>query len=668
MFSGSTSTTMGKRKSSPSSDSVKILGRGCKVDLSAIKGKDVVDSPSKSIDVFTPLEEPNFNLLTPTPKSPAKVVEMQSVGGLISHNAHSVDVDPREETLVVSSKRSKESPNIGDINSTRKNHKEGSKFDEKKKEKSVQVQDVRPSEDVSVERRKAEQTKGRNKGPSEDVSLKRRKAEQTKGPNEDVSLKRRKVEQTKGQNMGPSEDVSLKKRKVEQMKGQNKELKEDMSPKGVKRKQSGADEGIISNLPRTVIARILGKMPIREAVRTSVLSKTWRSHYLYIPQLVFDDQFCKEVDDFCVKKGKDIYELKYNQFDEIITKSLLLHLCGLERFEVCIPYNVSTEAPCLNKWIQYLSYKNIKELVLIWKAHMHRHKLPTSFFSCLHLTSLKLINFVLSPPLEFEGFFKLRDLVLYGVDFINNCFESFISSCPFLKILSLFGCSGIHHFNISGPKLKSLFIKADTFKSISLKNTPKLSKVSVYLERALIGLETRHVSDLVMFVGSMSNVKILQLDGKFLQLLAETPFPPTLRTPPDSLKILELKDVNFMDLNQVSVVVCLLRSAPNLQELYIEASTVELNQELVSDYLKHLDYTNFPLSKLHLAKLTNISSFIPEFEFIRFLLFSSPSLVTMTILQHPQLEEKEALNIAIKLLQFRLSSVVSINFSRDNEI
>lgn len=122
-----------------------------------------------------------------------------------------------------------------------------------------------------------------------------------------------------------------------------------------------------------------------------------------------------------------------------------------------------------------------------------------------------------------------------------------------------------------------------------------------------------------------------------------------------------------MDLNPVSVAVRLLISAPNLQELYVEASTIELNQEQVSDYLKCLDCTTFPLSKLHLVKLTNISAFIPEFEFIRFILFSSPSLVTMNILEHPELEAEKALNIARKLLQLRPPSAVSIDFSRDSK-
>ncbi|KAM3301547.1 hypothetical protein P3S67_016049 [Capsicum chacoense] len=106
-----------------------------------------------------------------------------------------------------------------------------------------------------------------------------------------------------------------------------------------------------------------------------------------------------------------------------------------------------------------------------------------------------------------------------------------------------------------------------------------------------------------------------------------------------------------MDLDQMGVVVCLIRSAWNLKELFIEAST-ELNQEQVSSYLKLLDCTTSPLSKLHQVKLANISGFDPELEFIRFLLFCSPSLVKMTILEHPQLESAAALEVARKLLQF----------------
>nr|XP_016509673.1 PREDICTED: protein SUPPRESSOR OF GENE SILENCING 3-like isoform X1 [Nicotiana tabacum] len=124
--------------------------------------------------------------------------------------------------------------------------------------------------------------------------------------------------------------------------------------------------------------------------------------------------------------------------------------------------------------------------------------------------------------------------------------------------------------------LKRLFIKDDEkFKSISLENASNLSELSVSLERVVTGREGKPVSDLVTFVGTLSKVKILPLNGMFPQLLDEAPVLPMLLPSSYSLKILELKGVNFMDFNQISVVVLLLASAPNLQELYVEASTIE---------------------------------------------------------------------------------------------
>ncbi|XP_060210141.1 F-box/FBD/LRR-repeat protein At1g13570-like [Lycium barbarum] len=404
-----------------------------------------------------------------------------------------------------------------------------------------------------------------------------------------------------------------------------------------------ADEDIISDLPRNVIDCILGKMPIREAIRTSVLSKKWRFYYLTIPNLVFDYKFGRELCEFLARKncGKfSAFELKY-QFNEIVTKSLMLHPGRIEKFEVSIPSSKSTEDPDgssavvhgVNKWMLYLSGRSINKLTLICNNDLnYRHKLPPYFFSCPELTFLKLKNFVLSPPLEFKGFLNLYRLQLIGVDFANSCFESFLSSCPVLKRLNLHHCSGIQHFNISSTNLKRLFIEADDeLKSISLEKAPNLSEVSVYLKRVVIGPEGNHVSDLVMFVGSLPNVKLLRLDGKCLQLLAEPPVPTMISRSPYSLKILELKSLNFMDFDQISVVVCLLRSAPNLQELSIEASTIKINQDQVSGYLKLLDCADFPLRNLHLVKLTKISFCDPELQFMAFLHRSTPLPVTMII-------------------------------------
>nr|XP_016473993.1 PREDICTED: F-box/FBD/LRR-repeat protein At1g13570-like [Nicotiana tabacum] len=211
-----------------------------------------------------------------------------------------------------------------------------------------------------------------------------------------------------------------------------------MPPKRRKIKQSDTsqesivDEDIITNLPRSVIDCILGKMPIREAVRTSVFSKKWRFYYLTIPELVFDDQFCKELQDYAATQKKlrmlSEYELELKyQFDEIVTKSLMLHRGRIETFKACIPSFNSTRVPNVNKWILYLSRKNIKKLTLEYKKDIRLE---------LHL------------------------------------------------------CAGIRHVNISGSKLKRLHIKAyDKYESISLENAPNLTEVSVMLDRVVTGSE-----------------------------------------------------------------------------------------------------------------------------------------------------------------------------------
>uniref|UniRef100_A0A1S3XL26 F-box/FBD/LRR-repeat protein At1g13570-like n=2 Tax=Nicotiana TaxID=4085 RepID=A0A1S3XL26_TOBAC len=293
-----------------------------------------------------------------------------------------------------------------------------------------------------------------------------------------------------------------------------------MSPTCIKRGRSRED--IISNLPTDVIYCILGKMPIRDAIRTSVLSKKWRFCHLYIPELVFDEEFCKELKSIARKKSCvyqfDEYREYMYQFDKIVTKSLMLHLDRIERFKVCIPdFKSGWRVLDVNKWILYLFSKNIKKLTLKHKSgHIEHLRLPPYFFSCLDLTYLKLQNFVLSPPPEFKGFPNLEQLILIEVDLPNICFESILFGCPVLERLDLHWCSGIHHFNISGSNLKTLRVKDDDeFESICLVDAPNLTEVSVSLRGEF--LKGNPISDLIMFMERLSKVRILHLNGKFLQ-------------------------------------------------------------------------------------------------------------------------------------------------------
>ena len=47
---------------------------------------------------------------------------------------------------------------------------------------------------------------------------------------------------------------------------------------------------LISDLPQSIIESILVQLPIRDAVRTSILSSKWRYKWASITRLVFDDK------------------------------------------------------------------------------------------------------------------------------------------------------------------------------------------------------------------------------------------------------------------------------------------------------------------------------------------------------------------------------------------
>lgn len=79
---------------------------------------------------------------------------------------------------------------------------------------------------------------------------------------------------------------------------------------------SALDPDIISNLPLNVLEHILMCLPIRDAVRTGILSSKWRYKWVSIPELVFDDS--------CVPISSSITARK-SKFVTFVDRVLLLH-------------------------------------------------------------------------------------------------------------------------------------------------------------------------------------------------------------------------------------------------------------------------------------------------------------------------------------------------------
>ncbi|XP_045823518.1 F-box/FBD/LRR-repeat protein At1g13570-like isoform X3 [Trifolium pratense] len=351
----------------------------------------------------------------------------------------------------------------------------------------------------------------------------------------------------------------------------------------------------ISCLPDHIIDQILSHLPIKEAGRTSVLSHIWRNKWSTQPDLVFDRQCVPAA----TSKDPSVSKIK---FLRIIDDVLLLHSGPINKVKISAGYDLidMNSVADIDRWILHLTKRSFKKLVLdFWLDEPY--KIPCYLFSCQSLHRLELYWCSLKPPTTFEGFRNLKSLHLEQVTMTQDAFEKLISGSPLLEKLKVAYLYGFTQINIHAPNIKCVQI-IGKFEGISFDNTPQLAK---YL-----------FADVV---------------------------PVKLPTPCINLTTLQIS-INFNNLKEISAVLCLLNSSPNLQRFGIYARLEEHADHLSPVSYCWEDIFSEPVMpfKLQRVKIEDISGTKCELDFIRFILLYSPVLEKMTV--------KPVLNVTSKLM------------------
>lgn len=226
-----------------------------------------------------------------------------------------------------------------------------------------------------------------------------------------------------------------------------------------------SEEDYISDLPQSIVETILTKLPLRDAVRTSILSSKWRYKWAALTQLEFDDK--------CVSGTHD-RTLAETNLVNFVTRFLFLHDGPIHRFSLSTAYLQSS--PDVDQWLLFLSRKDVKDLVLeLGEGEWFRA--PSCLFAFKKLVRLELVRCELDPPLSFKGFFNLKHLNLQQVLIAPDAVENLISSCTLLESLTLSYFDSLE-LTIRAPNLKYLILEGE-FKDICLENTPMLVAISV---------------------------------------------------------------------------------------------------------------------------------------------------------------------------------------------
>ena len=247
----------------------------------------------------------------------------------------------------------------------------------------------------------------------------------------------------------------------------------------------------MSELPEEIVVSILSRLTLREAVRTSVLSKPWRYVWTCIPVLNFDANDISRV---------PLGDHEYNKW----VSGVLAQRRGpnVDEFRVCYDLDEASRDD-IDGWIKF-ALSNRVHTVELSLSTLNKQPFPDK---CYILRHEVLGLSALGSPLKksssnmFVGFKSLKTLSLKAVKVDDKAIEYFLSSCPLLERLSLHlnsalrnlkvvkpspllrylevvSCELIETIEICDTNLVSFTYAGKKPKTMLLKNAPKLVEVS----------------------------------------------------------------------------------------------------------------------------------------------------------------------------------------------
>jgi hypothetical protein len=200
----------------------------------------------------------------------------------------------------------------------------------------------------------------------------------------------------------------------------------------------------LADLPEEILRHILSFLPIKHAVRTSVLSKRWEYLWASIPNLVFK------------RSSPEKRDILMNFVERVLC---LRESYAIKRFN--LPCDVLRDAARVNTWISAVVRHNVQELVLDLDKLKGEFSLPSCLFTCKTLTSLNLyMPCILKLP-KTVWFSNLKNLNINSVTFSDEYLtHNFFSGLSVLENLTLADCSwgALKVVRLYAPKLHSLII------------------------------------------------------------------------------------------------------------------------------------------------------------------------------------------------------------------
>ncbi|CAK9139809.1 unnamed protein product [Ilex paraguariensis] len=331
---------------------------------------------------------------------------------------------------------------------------------------------------------------------------------------------------------------------------------------------------MISGLPSEIKLLIVSFVPLKEAVRTSILSTKWRS--LWAPlQVILQLDSAQVTSHEASEKIKEAMGVLLRSHDtpqplklhissskmdiessEVMDEVFImvvkrvdkeLHLDFSKGKQTMRDFNLVLDSSCLNSGenihsMQRTDFSSLKSLHLRSIAHLAENFVSTLFSSCRFLESLTL-----------EKCSGLQDIRIKASD----CLRSFV----------MVDCTNVISISLSASNLKSFWYRG-VLSNFQLKNTPHLVDMILNLKDGS-GQNEFDVEDALSFLDCVKDIEILTISGWLLEWLCTAGVIFGLL----EFQFNKLKELccicTVMDRGMRDSLACFLNATPFLEKLFV---------------------------------------------------------------------------------------------------
>ncbi|RCV09373.1 hypothetical protein SETIT_2G022300v2 [Setaria italica] len=414
-------------------------------------------------------------------------------------------------------------------------------------------------------------------------------------------------------------------------------------------------EDRISDLPDDLRRKIVSRLPIKDAVRTSALSTHWRHFWRSVPLVLCDAH---------------IPRTKHFSPYTAITSVLTQHpgpfrAVHLSRWSMRMYPNLQQV-----EWARLLAEKGVEDLTFVNFPNWQRLaadaslRLPIDILRCTKISRLRL-GFWTFPgttvadlPRGPNVFPNLLELGLHHIAIDTECIDYMMECSPELKVFTIVAnTNGRASIKIRSQNVVQVVFWASISKDLDVRGAPSLDRLilwngsSVGMFCSLINLSLAStlrvvgyleprihklkVADIVIKVLLNSSSCLLQLFAVPLILSLHTKFQAGTRPSPltviPSVKILALK-LRFAVRKEAEMFLSFMRCFPNVETLHIvsdEADRCKGKQTL--QFWRNADPVECTRSQVKEIVFNNFRGYNSELSFLQFVLESAHVLKKMRI-------------------------------------